>query len=51
MSEFLTDSIFFGAIICLVSYEIGLILKRKFRLALLNPLLIGTVCVLSLIHI
>ena len=49
MSEFLTDSIFFGAIICLVSYEIGLILKRKFRLALLNTLLIGTVCVIAVL--
>lgn len=49
MKEFLTDSIFFGAIICLVSYEIGLIVKRKFRLALLNPLLIGTVCVIAVL--
>lgn len=49
MKEFLTDSIFFGAFICLVSYEIGLIVKRKFRLALLNPLLIGTVCVIAVL--
>lgn len=54
MKEFLTNSIFFGAVISLIAYETGLLLKRKFKLAILNPLLIAVVCVmavLALFHI
>lgn len=46
MKEFLVDSVFFGAFISLAAYETGLMLKRKFKLAILNPLLIGTVLVM-----
>src|SRR5699024_10866679 len=49
-----TDSVFFGAVLSLAAYETGLILKKKFKLAILNPLLIGTICViavLALLHI
>lgn len=46
MKEFLVDSVFFGAFISLAAYEAGLMLKRKFKLAILNPLLIGTVLVM-----
>lgn len=49
MKEFLTDSLFFGAIISLAAYEAGLLLKKRFRLALLNPLLIGTACVIGVL--
>lgn len=45
MKEFLSNSVFFGAVLSLVAYEAGLLLRRKFKLAILNPLL------LSLIHI
>ncbi len=54
MKTFLTDSIFFGAILSLVAYEAGLLLKRRFKLAILNPLLIGIICVmavLALLHV
>ena len=49
MKDFLTDSVFFGAVISLIAYEAGLLLKKRFRLALLNPLLIGTACVMALL--
>lgn len=49
MKEFLGDSLFFGAIISLASYEAGLLIKRKFKLAILNPLLIGTICVMAVL--
>lgn len=49
MKEFLTDSVFFGAVISLAAYEAGLLLKRRFKLALLNPLLIGTLCVMAVL--
>lgn len=54
MKTFLTDSIFFGAILSLTAYEAGLLLKRRFKLAILNPLLIGIICVmavLALLHV
>ncbi len=49
MKEFIINSLFFGTTISLAAYEIGLLLKKKFRLAILNPLLIGTVCVMALL--
>lgn len=49
MKEFLVDSVFFGAFISLAAYEAGLLLKKKFRLAILNPLLIGTICVMAVL--
>jgi len=47
MKNILTDSLFFGAVVSLAAYEGGLLLKKKFRLAILNPLLVGTVCVMA----
>ena len=54
MKEFLTDSVFFGAVLSFLAYEIGLLLKKRFKLALLNPLLIGILCVmgaLAVLHV
>ena len=47
MIEFLENSLFFGAFVSLAAYEAGLLLKKKFRLAILNPLLIAIVCVMG----
>lgn len=49
MKEFLSNSVFFGAVLSLVAYEAGLLLRRKFKLAILNPLLIATICVLAVL--
>lgn len=49
MKEFLTESVFFGAILSLAAYEVGLLLKRRFKLAILNPLLIGIICVMGVL--
>ena len=43
MKEFLVNSVFFGAIVSLAAYEAGLLLKKHFKLAVFNPLLIATV--------
>lgn len=51
MKEFLINSVFFGAFISLAAYEAGLLLKRKFKLAILNPLLLGTICVMAVLLI
>ena len=34
MMEFIKNSAFFGAMISLIAYEIGLILKKKFKMAI-----------------
>lgn len=51
MKNILIDSVFFGAIISLAAYEGGLLIKKKFKLAVLNPLLIGTVCVMAVLSL
>lgn len=49
MMEFIKNSAFFGAMISLIAYEIGLILKKKFKMAIFNPLLISTICVIGVL--
>ena len=41
MNEFLQDSIYFGVFISIVTYEIGALIKRKWNVAIFNPLLIS----------
>lgn len=47
MPDFLASSLFFGAGISLLAYEAGLLLKKRFKLAILNPLLIAVICVVA----
>lgn len=51
MKTFLIDSVFFGAGISLIAYEIGLLAKRKFRMAIFNPLLIAIFCVIGILMV
>ncbi len=54
MRSFFVDTLFFGAALTLIAYEFGLLLKKKFKMALFNPLLIAIICIiaiLSLFHI
>lgn len=54
MNEFFQTSVFFGVFITLLSYGIGLILKRKLKFSIFNPLLIAIIFVilfLILFHI
>ncbi len=46
MKEMLNNSIFFGVMISIVTYEIGAFLKRKLKLALFNPLLVSIIVVI-----
>ena len=43
MKELLTGAVYFGAILSLGAYMLGLWLKKKFKFAFLNPLLIAIV--------
>lgn len=51
MKEFLGDSVFWGAVLSLLGYEIGLLAKRKFKMAIFNPLLIGVICVIGVLAV
>lgn len=51
IKEFLSNAVFFGALISLAGFELGLVLKKKWKLAILNPLLIGVVCVMAVLLI
>ena len=41
MSNFLENSVFFGVFISVITYEIGVLIKKKLKLAIFNPLLIS----------
>ena len=47
MTQFMSNSLFFGAAISLIAYEAGLLLKRKFKMAIFNPLLIAIIAVIA----
>lgn len=54
MNEFIGNSLFFGVGISLLGYEIGMLLKKKFKVAIFNPLLVSilfVMLVLSVFHI
>lgn len=51
MEKFLINSLFFGAVISLLAYEAGLLLKKKFKLAILNPLLLAVIAVMAVLVI
>lgn len=49
MNEFFASTLFFGALISLASYSIGMFLKKKFRLAIFNPLLVAIVLTMGFV--
>jgi predicted murein hydrolase (TIGR00659 family) len=51
MSNTINSFLFFGAAVSLLSYELGLLLKRKFKSPIFNPLLISIVVVMALLSI
>lgn len=54
MNNLLSNSMFFGVFISIVGYELGLLLKKTFRKAIFNPLLISilfVILVLKLFHV
>lgn len=49
--EFFQNSLFFGVFISLLGYELGIFLKRKTRLAVMNPLLISIIFVIGVLSV
>ncbi len=46
MQEIFSDSVFFGVVISILAYELGVFLKKKLKWAICNPLLIAIVAVI-----
>lgn len=51
MFDSLTQSVYFGALCSLLFYEAGLYLKKKIKLAILNPLLVSIALTIALLVI
>ena len=49
MIEFLKNSVFFGVFLTLVSYSIGILIQKKIKLAVFNPLLVAIVISVAVI--
>ena len=49
MKEMLCESVFFGVMVSILMYELGIFLKKKFRLALFNPLLVSVIAVMGVL--
>ncbi|MCQ2501530.1 MAG: LrgB family protein [Lachnospiraceae bacterium] len=46
MKDFLCNSVYFGVLISVIAYQIGVFLKKKFRYSFLNPLLVSIILVI-----
>lgn len=51
MKEFIENSVFFGVMVTFLSYGLGMALKRRFKSALLNPLLVSIVIIIGFLLI
>lgn len=51
MGVFLSNSVFFGVFLSLAGYGVGIFMKRKFKSALFNPLLIAIIIVMVVLKI
>ena len=49
MKEMLCDSVFFGVAVSVLAYELGVLLKKKWKLAIFNPLLISILAVMLIL--
>lgn len=49
MKDMLCESVFFGVIISLATYELGNLLKKKWKLAIFNPLLVSVAATILLL--
>ena len=49
MKDILNNSMFFGVLVSILAYEVGVLLKKKFKFALLNRLLISIVIIILIL--
>lgn len=51
MKEILCNSTFFGAAVSILAYEFGMLLKKKLKVSVLNPLLISVILVIVVLAV
>lgn len=51
MNNFLQNSVFFGVFISIITYEIGVLIKKKLKIAIFNPLLISMALIIIILLI
>ena len=51
MSELLGDSLFFGVAVSVLAYQVGMLVKKNWKLAVFNPLLISIILVMAVLLI
>ncbi len=51
MKDFLTNSTFFYVFLTLITYQLGVALKNKFKMAIFNPLMISTIICIAVLLI
>ena len=51
MNDILAESVFFGVMLSLIAYGIGVQLKKKFGLAVFNPLLVAVVIIMVVLPV
>lgn len=51
MTSVLTESVYFGVLVTLAAYHLGQTLKRKFNIALFNPILIAVALIIILLSV
>jgi predicted murein hydrolase (TIGR00659 family) len=49
MNEFVQNSMFFGVFLSIATYELGVLLKRKWKIAIFNPLLISVILIIIIL--
>ena len=49
MRELFCNSVFFGVAVSILSYQFGVILQRRFKTALFNPLLIALLLIMGIL--
>ena len=51
MIDFTKDSVFFGLMLSLGAYGVGILLKKKLKLAIFNPLLVAAVLIVAFLSV
>ncbi|MDO4619477.1 MAG: LrgB family protein [Lachnospiraceae bacterium] len=51
MKDMIVSSVFFGAFISLAAYEVGLLIKKKLKMNIFNPLLISIILVIAFLAV
>ncbi len=51
MKDMLCDSVFFGVVVSILTYQFGMYIKKKWKLAIFNPLLVSIIAVMILLFV